>query len=533
MITVAKKGSRTRGLVEYLFGPGRHEEHTNQRIVGAWNSAWEGIECPDEVQRALLAAELDRPMATLRGLAGERPPAQHVYHVSISNHGEDRNLTDAEWALVAHTVAEKLGFTETDTRAGVRWIAVHHGAASGDRDHIHIQATLVREDGRAVHLQSDKRALRAVATEMRERFGLEVRTRDVGAGTPPLSRVEVLRQVETQKESGRERLQRTVRACATAARTESEFVALAAEHRVVLRPRWDTGTGRTAVVGYSVANPTRAGSGEDLVWFGGGKLGKDLTLPALRAGWSPDTSAVPAWRAVDSPAGATGNAAAGGATAVRRPPQLDANGETREVAAARAVNAVRDALRAVPVGDEAAWAAVARDGAGVLAATAEGFRGPIGGRVIQAAHALAAAVDKQPGRHVARPIGEGGLGSAARAMLTVIGASADGVGTAVLLTQVLRLSESIAEAHAQAGRLVLARAAAAAAERSVAALALVDGPRELGPVPDPAHAGLAFARAEANRAARTPILGPLISRDQPVPGKRTVTTRDNERGMGS
>ena len=539
MITVAKKGSRTRGLVEYLFGPGRHEEHTNQRIVAAWNSAWEGIEAPDEVQRALLSAELDRPMATLRGLAGEHPPVQHVYHVSISNHGQDRNLSDDEWAMVAHTVAEKLGFTETDTRAGVRWFAVHHGAGSGDRDHIHLQATLVREDGRAVYLSNDRRALRAVATQMRERFGLEVRTRDVGAGTPALSRVEVLRQVETKKESGRERLQRTVRACATAARTESEFVALAAEHRVVLRPRWDTGTGRTAVVGYSVANPTRAGSGEDLVWFGGGKLGKDLTLPALRAGWSPDPGAVAAWRTVDGATAATGatTAVAGGVNPVRRHPQLDANGETQQVVAARAVNAVRDALRAVPVGDEAAWAAVARDGAGVLAATAERFRGPLGGRVGQAAHALAAAVDKQPGRHVVRPVGEGGLGSAARAMLTVIGASADGVGTAVLLTQVLRLSESIAEAHAQAGRLVLARAAAAAAERSVAALTLVDGPSELGPVPDPAHAGLAFARAEANRAARTPIRGPLISRDQPVPGTPAATriarTRDNERGMGS
>jgi hypothetical protein len=530
VITVAKKGSRTRGLVEYLFGPGRHEEHTHQRIVAAWDVGWEGITHPDEVQRALLTAELDRPIATLESLTGERAPAQHVYHVSISNHGEDRNLTDAEWSLVAHTVAEKLGFPETDTRAGVRWIAVHHGAASGDRDHIHLQATLVREDGRAVYLSNDRRALREVATEMRERFGLEVRTRDVGAGTPPLSRVEVLRQAETKKESVRERLQRTVRACATAARTESEFVALAAEHRVVLRPRWDTGTGRTAVVGYSVANPTRAGSGEDLVWFGGGKLGKDLTLPALRAGWAPDPSAVAAWKAVDSPTGAT---AASGAAAVRRASQLDANGETREVAAARAVNAVRDALRAVPVGDEAAWAAVARDGAGVLAATAEGFRGPIGGRMSQAAHALAAAVDKQPGHHVARPVGEGRLGSAARAMLTVIGASADGVGTAVLLTQVLRLSESIAEAHAQAGRLVLARAAAAAAERSLAALALVDGPRELGAAPDPAHAAIAFARAEANRAATTPLRGPLISRDQPVLGARTATTRDNERGMGS
>jgi hypothetical protein len=78
------------------------------------------------VERALLADELDAPMDSLHGLAGEQAPDRHVYHVSISNHGEDRTLTDDEWAVVA----DKLGLTETDTRAGVRWIAVHHGEAS-------------------------------------------------------------------------------------------------------------------------------------------------------------------------------------------------------------------------------------------------------------------------------------------------------------------------------------------------------------------------------------------------------------------
>ena len=49
------------------------------------------------MQRALLAAELDAPLETLRGLIGERAPARHIHHVSISNHGEDRNLTDTGW----------------------------------------------------------------------------------------------------------------------------------------------------------------------------------------------------------------------------------------------------------------------------------------------------------------------------------------------------------------------------------------------------------------------------------------------------
>jgi hypothetical protein len=310
---------------------------------------------------------------------------------------------------------------------------------------------------------------------------------------------------------------------------------MAGEHGVIVRPRWETGTGRGTVVGYSVARPSVPGSGEDLVWFGGGKLGKDLTLPALRAGWATDPGAVAAWRAVDAPSSATRTPAA-----ARPHPGLTAGGDTQEVAAARAVHQVREALRAVPVGDAQAWSAAARDGAGVLAAAAQGRTGGTWGRVGQAAHALAGAVEKTPGRHVQPSVGEGGLQSAARAMLSVAAATTEGAGTAVLLTQVLRLSETIAAAHAQAGRLVLARAAAAAAERNTAALARVGGPVELGPTPtrtpepvvarDPA---LAWAIEQANRTARSPLRPGRALRDQPVPPARKDTGRDNERGMGS
>jgi len=188
VITKMQRGTRTRGLVEYLFGPGRAEEHTNQRIVAAWDEAWQGITHPDGVQRALLSAEVDAPVHKLPEAA---KPAEHVYHVSISNHGQDRNLSDDEWATVAEAVADKLGLSGTDTRAGARWFAVHHGAASGDRDHIHFVATLVREDGRGIYLNKDKLALREVAKEMTTRFGLAVRTRDPGAGARGLSRPEL------------------------------------------------------------------------------------------------------------------------------------------------------------------------------------------------------------------------------------------------------------------------------------------------------------------------------------------------------
>ncbi len=447
MITAAKKGSRTRGLVEYLFGPGRAEEHTNQRIVGAWApAAWEGIAHPDPVQRALLAAELDAPLETLRGLSGERAPAQHVYHVSISNHAEDRNLTDDEWSTVAHAVAERLGFTATENRAQVRWIAVHHGAAAGDRDHIHFQATLVREDGRAVYLHKDHLALREVAKEMRTRFGLQVRTREPGSGSPQLSAREVQVQKRTQVESPREQLRRTIRASATASRTESEFVELVRSRGVLMRPRWAPG-GQEAVAGYMVAVRVGKDSGESLVWFGGGKLDRDLRLPALRAGWDPDPDAAAAWRAIGT-----------------RPANPPAATETGTGVSARArIEAVTKDLRAVDVADGPAWSAIARDASGVLSAISIRVPGSDKLALTQAAHALSRAVarDNQP---VPRSEHAVSFRDAARATMTVATAARSApAGTVMLLHQLVRLTQTIAAANEAAGRLAQAHAATQAA----------------------------------------------------------------------
>ena len=52
---------------------------------------------------------------------------------------------------------------------------------------------------------------------------------------------------------------------------------------LVARPRYAKDDPRQ-VVGYSVAD--RAGDPEGrLIWYGGGRLGKDLRLPALRQRW--------------------------------------------------------------------------------------------------------------------------------------------------------------------------------------------------------------------------------------------------------
>jgi len=494
VITKMQRGTRTRGLVEYLFGPGRTEEHTNQRIVAAWDEAWQGITHPDEVQRALLTAEVDAPVKRMPEVA---KPAEHVYHVSISNHGEDRNLSDEEWATVARAVAERLGLTGTDTEPGARWFAVHHGAASGDRDHIHFVATLVREDGRGIYLNKDKLALREVAKEMAARFGLEVRTREPGAGVRELSRPELAathgaREQRDQQpgtpsrhsgeqqepnrsgeggaapepvapvEVPRRRLERAVRAAASAASTEAQWLARLGGLGVEVAPRWARGGDR--VVGYRVAladTPTGQ-DGSKAVWFGGGKLAHDLTLPALRAGWTRAGDPGPAWRRAPSAASAPAEAGLGSIpapTSIRPAPEQ----VSRDFAAA--TTTLRGAVMTARLlgGDGAEVARAARDTGGLLAALAEHAPPADRRRLVQACAHLAQAgqVEHGQARGARSPLSPG----FARVAVTVLTAASGGTAsTAVLLAQVARLTRTVAELHAVQSRVAAALDTARAAE---------------------------------------------------------------------
>ncbi len=498
-----QRGTRTRGLVEYLFGPGRAEEHTNQRIVAAWDEAWQGITHPDGVQRALLAAEVDAPVHKLPEAA---KPAEHVYHVSISNHGQDRNLSDDEWATVAHAVADKLGLSGSDTQPGARWFAVHHGAASGDRDHIHFVATLVREDGRGIYLNKDKLALREVAKGMQSRFGLAVRTREPGAGARGLSRPELAvsqapvlaatgdpeqqRAVDTVKaatneggeqqpdrtgaagavepvapvEVPRRRLERAVRAAATAASTEAQWLARLGELGVAVEARWALGGDR--VVGYRVAlaDPPSEPGGSKAVWFGGGKLAHDLTLPALRAGWTRAGDPTTAWRRGSTAAPAPTEAGLGSTpahTSIRPAPEQ----VSRDFAAAATTlrGAVMTARLVGGDGDTAEVARAARDTGGLLAALAEHALPADRRRLVQASAHLARAgqVEHGQARGARSPLYPG----FAQVAVTVLTAASGGTAsTAVLLAQVARLTRTVAELHAVQSRVAAGRDTARAAE---------------------------------------------------------------------
>ena len=474
MITHVEKGSRTRGLVEYLFGPGRHEEHTNQRIVGAWEAGWVGITRPDGVQRALLTAELDQGLRAA-GLVGEQVPAKHVYHVSIANHGEDRDLSDEEWETVAVAVAEKLGFTETAERSGVRWVAVHHGAASGERDHIHFAATLVREDGTPVHPRNDFVALREVAQDMRTRLGLPVRVRDVGAGQPGLSRQEVqaLRvtaaaqrdQVdgaeapvtvaalqESVGRAPRRRVEQAVRAAAAASQTEAQFLTQLGERGLAVAPHWQKGGGQ--VDGYRVTlaadHPEHPGGA--VPWFGGGKLAPDLSLPALRQGWEPGEDTAAVWRAAATSSTPTPSGGGVGESASEQA------GDPWEAAHTTLNTVIMQARSVGPPSAARAWTRAGRDVANTYAAVAEKVPEPHRQAVVEAAAQMSRAGQTPHGE-------QRGAHSRLQPRLftvasTVLAAAASNHhGMDVILAQLVKLSRTIAEVHAAEGRVLAAQAA--------------------------------------------------------------------------
>ena len=87
-----------------------------------------------------------------------------------------------------------------------------------------------------------------------------------------------------QAEPPRVTLRRHVQAAAAGARSEPEFFAALERRGVQVRLRYSEHN-PGEVTGYAVTMPGARTAAGDPVWFGGGKLAPDLTLPKLRRRW--------------------------------------------------------------------------------------------------------------------------------------------------------------------------------------------------------------------------------------------------------
>lgn len=273
-----KYGKKTTGVLYYLFGPGKENEHTNPHLVAAWDPEWlPGGEFANLLDErgglAALAREID---ASMTGY-GEEVPGGHVYHVSLSVHRHDEQLGDATWRELAEDAIRHMGFDpDSSGGGGCRWVAVHHGLSTAGNDHLHLLVNLMRGTGRIADTSMDFPRWRGWCRKVEDRWGLTP-TSPAGAGRRATSRPELDRARRRGKETERARLRRLVYTAAVTAYSEPEFLRLLAERAVLYQPHLSGGK----VVGYKVA---LAGDDKPL-WLSGSTLQRDLSLPKLRSRW--------------------------------------------------------------------------------------------------------------------------------------------------------------------------------------------------------------------------------------------------------
>lgn len=318
MIPNIVSGGDTGGLMCYLVGPGRANEHENPHVIAGsrdivrkWGD-WETISLS---QASEIATRLDAYMHEMgtfpTGKVRRFNPAtgqvewtgkieaNHVWHCSLSLSPEEAALGDEVWGRIASDFMDEMGFTGADGKAPCRWVAIHHGSAKNGGDHIHIAANIVREDGTKWSPWYDQRRAQKACNVLEHRYGLlVVESREHGRG----SRCDSAAAQNAAKRAGASRtdralLEERLRAAATAAASEADFVRLARRLGVRLHPRF--ASGRTdIVVGYSAA--LRTEDGQQTRWWGGGRIARDLTLTQLRTRWqdTPTSAleAVEAWK---------------------------------------------------------------------------------------------------------------------------------------------------------------------------------------------------------------------------------------------
>ena len=349
-------------------------------------------------------------------------------------------LSDDEWAQIAADVMHRTGLAPygQDDDA-VRWVAVRHGS-----DHIHIVAMLARQDGGRPRLSNERYRVREACRAAEERYGLR-RTAPgdrTAARRPTRAENEKTRR-RGQQETPRVTLKRAVSTAAAGASSEQEFFARLDGAGVLVRKRLST-RNSTEVTGYAVALPGDTARDGGPVWFGGGKLAADLTLPKLRRRWEP-TRVTPEENFTAQERDALWEFAA--QTAANASAQVRSHATTNPAAAA-----------------DAAWAA---------ADTMHAFAAALGSRVLRQAADSYDRAARAPYGRIPDPTPAGNrLRRAARLLAASTASSSDStLAVVTLVTRLAALAEAVAKLRTVQQRAAQAASARRAAERFLAARA--------------------------------------------------------------
>ncbi|NNN32695.1 relaxase/mobilization nuclease domain-containing protein [Streptomyces sp. S3(2020)] len=279
--SIHRQGSSTFGLLRYLYGKGTHEEHVDPHLVASFDHMAPDPGRDPSATRQDLADLLDQP---LHLLDQDQRPEKHVWHCSVRAAPGDPVLTDEQWGDIARRIVAATGIDPGDG-AGCRWAAVRHAD-----DHIHIIATLVREDGRRPdHHRSGKRA-QAEARLIEADYDLHRVA--PGDGTAAKRTTSAERHKADRlglDRAAREELRETVRRAVAGAASTDEFLNRLKDAGLLVRtkvlPSGD-------LKGYTVALPGDRNGAKEPIYYAGSTLAPDLSLPRVQARFTTD-SAVP------------------------------------------------------------------------------------------------------------------------------------------------------------------------------------------------------------------------------------------------
>lgn len=446
------------GLVSYLVSTDAEKTsnvHQAPHLVAgsAPIMAWFDDGILDQDDAAKIAAELEQPrrkygVDVMRRDIRKNAPKDaqgkpqlvkaDVWHCSLSLAPNERIVPDQEWGDIANEFVDHMGFTEASGKADCRWVAINHGTNAGGGQHIHLAVSLVREDGTKASVHMDQPKSQKICRELEKKYGLE-ELNSVHASRG-YDRAEPQTAKRQEREMHRTSLERKVRAASTAATTEASFVREGRNIGLLMRPRYAKNT-TDVVIGYSAAE--RPSKGERPIWFGGGKLARDLGLGQLRAQW-PDTAqdsldAVAEWNA----------AARNKRQASPSTPRMT-TAEMWETNTKKAKE-LADRLQSIPVSDHATWAKAARETSGVFSAWSnqtEATPGPLASTASELSKTAQLRDYRQHGKPVQLPSLAGST-----MLLLAAGSKSKSAAQSALLIQLMRTSKAIYDMHNQSRRV--------------------------------------------------------------------------------
>ncbi|MEU9365340.1 mobilization protein [Streptomyces avermitilis] len=276
-------GSKTRGLLAYLYGPGRHDEHFDPHLVAAF--AMLGMPDPGRDENATLtelARHLDEPVH-LRNSEFGKPVTDHVWHCAVRAAPEDRHLSDAEWGEIADRIVRAAGIAPEGDDLACRWVAVRHAD-----DHIHILATTVREDGRRPKLHNSGIRLGDACRQIEGDYGLRRLKKGDGTGSRRPTQAEMHKADRLGwEQTSQQWLEDRIRAALPHVSDTEELLTYLEADDVAVKPRRGPSGD---LLGYAVGRPGDENDKGEQIYRAGGKIAPDLSLSKLRARLETTTS---------------------------------------------------------------------------------------------------------------------------------------------------------------------------------------------------------------------------------------------------